>query len=525
MTEKGIGFITTTYKLRLYDRHHDWLENTQQIYHQVVWYYYQILIQESSLLKQSSFLLLRELEKLSVGTKKMRVMGEEPVWKLEEHLKMKVPLYFRRAAINAAIGLARSYQTSLENWYMQPKQGKGIPSQAHRIHCSPVLYKQMYREFGEKSIQIKVFNGKKWVWVTYPYTGRKIPKEGNVLSPTLKVEKKAAYLHVPVKKKIEDIYTIRERLKQETKICAVAFPDSDTLAVCVSMKKDGSVIDDFFIHGGKEREGRRKEVLDRLEKSRRSRKNIIQKTIKQDDIKWNYLEQEFTKPRQQKIEQDLAESDLFVQNLTETDFLERDFIEHDLLRLDFRKEDFIKQPKGEERIERERSFDKNKKENIRENNVLYKKLERINTYYAHKVSREILKYCKAKNIKVIIVPNYEMSIAFHNYKYLNTNPFRWQGRSIIRNLKYKAFQEGILVAFIRPYHISDCCSECGERIWRYNEGHKASRNYYGGQLFFCPNRHRGNAAQNTAKNIGRYFLRQFQNTSFEKEKSEQNPNP
>ena len=89
---------------------------------------------------------------------------------------------------------------------------------------------------------------------------------------------------------------------------------------------------------------------------------------------------------------------------------------------------------------------------------------------------------------------------------------------MIRNLKYKAWKEGILVTTIRPYHISDCCSECGKKIERYNEGHKPSRNYYGGQLFFCPNGHQGNTALNTAKNIGRYFLNRFQEES-EKEDS------
>ena len=439
MSEKKTGFITITYKLRLYDRHHNWLINTKRIYNQVVWHYYQILIQESSFLEQSNFLLLRTLEEVTVGTKEMKNRGEEPIWKLEE--KPKIPLYFRRAAINTAIGLARSYETSLKNWRENLKRGNGsigIPSQARTVDCSPILYKGMYREFCDNSIELKVFNGEKWVWVKYPYTGRKIPMEGKTLSPTLKVERKDAYLHVPIERKIEELYNLKDYMRQEQKIGAVAFPDSNTLAVCVIMKTNGTVSDNCFIYGGKEREYRRKIILDRLEKSKRSRRT--------------------------------------------------------------KKESCEKQENGQVR----------NKENV----VHYKKLEQINQYYAHKVSREILEYCQKKQVKVIVVPNYEYVIPLSRFQYLNTNLYRWQGRVIILNLKYKAYQKGILVVTVRPYHISDCCSECGSKIQRYNEGHKASQNYYGGKLFFCPNGHRGNTALNTAKNIGRYFLGYFQDESL-----------
>lgn len=430
MSEKRMGYATVTYKLRLYDRHHDWLMNTRQLYNQVVWHYYRILMNETQLLEQGNFYTLRALEEVSIGTKEMKTRGEEPLWKLEN--VPKIPLYFRRAAINTAIGLARSYIVSCKVW-----RKKGTPSQAAAIDCSPVFYKGMYRKFHEDSIQLKLYNGKKWVWVTYPYSGRRIPEEGKILSPTLKVERRAAYLHVPVETIVEDIRTVKERMKQETRICSVAFPDQDCLAVCTVLERNGRLRDSCFIRGGAKREEQRKKILERLEKSKRSRQ--------------------------------IGKS-----NLTENQY---------------------------------------NAETGKENAVFYKKLEQINQYYAHKVSREILNYCKNNQIKVIVVPNYENTIPFVEHSYLHRNSFRWQGRAIIHNLEYKAFREGILVTTIRPYHISDCCSECGRKIQRYNEGHKASKNYYGGQLFLCPNGHRGNTALNTAKNIGRYFLRYFQEES------------
>lgn len=272
MLEKGTGFTTITYQLRLYNRHHNWLFLTKQIYNQVVWHYYQILINQALLLEQSNFLLLRNLEEQSIGTKEMRKKGEEPSWKLPDNLKM--PIYFRRAAINTAIGLARSYFTSCKRWQKEEWKRNQIPSQAAAINCSPVFYKGMYREFGENSIQLKLYNGKKWVWVVYPYTGRKIPSTGKVLSPTLKIEKKTAYLHVPVELPVRDIRTVAERIRKETQICAVAFPDSDNLAVAVIMKEDGTCVKHYFVHGGRMRDAQRRKVLKRLEKSKRSRKGF-----------------------------------------------------------------------------------------------------------------------------------------------------------------------------------------------------------------------------------------------------------
>lgn len=428
IAENRTGCATVTYKSRLYDRHQDWIFYTKQIYNQVVWHYYQVLMNETQILEQSNFLALRTLEEISIGTKEMKARGEEPIWKLQN--LPKIPLYFRRSAINMALGLARSYVVSKERW--QQDINRRMPSPAAGLDCSIVFYKGMYRNFCENSIELKLYNGEKWVWVTYPYTGRKIPKGYKILSPTLKVEKHHTFLHIPVETKVEDIRTINERMETEELICAISFPDNDCLAVCVIMNKKGKIKESHFIHGGAEREEKRQKQLKRLEKSKESRKDDGNK---------------------QKIEQNTG----------------------------------------------------------RENQDIYKKIEQINQYYAHQVSREIIKYCVKNKIKVVIVPNYENTINFQTKGYLKTNGFHWQGRAIIRNLKYKAFQKGIVVTTIRPYHIADSCSECGAKIQRYNEGHKASQNYYGGQLYQCPNGHKGNAALNSAKNIGRYFLRRFQN--------------
>ena len=143
---------------------------------------------------------------------------------------------------------------------------------------------------------------------------------------------------------------------------------------------------------------------------------------------------------------------------------------------------------------------------MRENEAIYSKLREVNGYYSHLISKQLLNYCLEQNIKLIVVPKYETGIDFRDKRYLKTDAYRWIGRSIIQKLNYKAFQKGIVVTTIRPYHISDTCSFCGEMIQKYNEGHTAGKNYYGGKLFQCPNGHKGNTAWNSARNIGKLFL-------------------
>lgn len=394
------GHSILRYRVRLYDRHFTWLKATKELYTRVAEHFFQVLMQEEELLEQSDFLLLRALEARCIGTKEMKAKGMAPKYPFIGF--PKIPLYFRRSAINAAIDLARKKAGNLEP--------------------NMVLYKGMYQNFTECTIDLKLFNGKSWVWVTYPFTGRKFPENAKKLSPMLVIEKKDAWLEVPLSFPVEDVRTVKQRMQTEERICSVSFPDNDVLAVAVILSKDGMEEKYRFFRGGKAKEHRRRILLERLRISEQSRGTVGKKTEKN------------------------------------------------------------------------------------ENASLYLALGDLNRHYAHCISRQILDFCLEQEIKVIVVPNYETSIDFRNKQYLKTDAYRWIGRSIISNLKYKAFGKGIVVTTVRPYHITDCCSECGAKIRRYNAGHAAGQNYYGGKLFVCPNGHTGNVARNTAINIGKNFL-------------------
>lgn len=408
--KKQSGHTILTYRVRLYDRHFDWLKMTKELYDRVVKHFFFVLSKEEILLEQSDFLLLRALEVKCIGTKEMKAAGIKPEYPLVDF--PKVPLYFRRSAINTAIDLARK-----KAGHMEPNM---------------VLYKGMYQNFTDTTIELKLYNGEKWVWVTYPFAGREFPEGAERLSPMLVLEKRTAWLEVPVSFPVEDMRTVKERMHTEERICALAFPDNDTLAVAVLLDREGKELDCRFFRGGKAKEEQRRKILSRLHTSEKSRG-----------------------------------------------------------------------PKSKTQTA----------ETPTENASLYAELRDLNSYYAHSISREILNYCVEHQIKIIAVPNYEGSINFSDKKYLKTDIYRWLGRSIIKKLKYKAFQKGIIVTSIRPYHISDCCSECGAKIRKYNEGHNAGHNYHGGKLFLCPNSHQGNVAQNTARNVGRVFLTYFEKKS------------
>lgn len=399
-----IGHATRTYRVRLYDRHFFWLKTTHQLYERVVRHFFDVLSKEGELLSQSDYLLMRALEVKCIGTKEMKAAGIKVEYPLTDF--PKIPLYFRRSAINTAIDLARK------------KAGSMAPNM--------VLYKGMYRNFTDKTIDLKLYDGETWVWVTYPFCGREFPAEAERLSPMLVLKKNAAWLEVPMSFEVEDVRTVKERMNTEERICALAFPDNDALAVAVLLGKNGIEQDHRFFRGGKHKEEQRRRILNRIHASEESRG---------------------MEERKKKVE-----------------------------------------------------------ETPRENACMYAELKELNRHYAHIISRQILSYCLEQNIKVIVVPNYENGIDFRDKKYLKTDAYRWLGRSIIKNLKYKAFGQGVVVTSIPPYHISDRCSECGANIRKFNEGHTAGQRYYGGKLFLCPNGHQGNAARNTARNVGKQFL-------------------
>ncbi|WP_270655482.1 hypothetical protein [Eubacterium callanderi] len=247
------GYAITTNKIQLNYKHLDWFKQTQSLFDAVLAFYYKLLEKQPEALSLTNQNLLRHLE---LQTIKQRD-GTPPETPLPFE---KIPLYFRRAAINAAISMYRSYVGKLKAWQEGPiKSGK--PSPPKRLHMSMLYYKGMYKDFDEKSILLKLYTGKAWAWVKHRYTGRPFPENAELMSPTIVIKKKKVMLHIPVKEIVEDSRTAKERVKQNEKFVAVALTGSDSLAVCTTIEADGRATAPYFIKGGKELAHRRKLLL------------------------------------------------------------------------------------------------------------------------------------------------------------------------------------------------------------------------------------------------------------------------
>ncbi|NZA39252.1 hypothetical protein [Eubacterium callanderi] len=459
------GYVITTYKIQLNYMHLDWFKQTQSLFDAVLAFYYKLLEKQPEALSLSNQNLLRHLE---LQTIKQRD-GTPPETPLPFE---KIPLYFRRAAINAAISMYRSYTSKLREWedkqiengklkmenagtesqsdsdsdqigdadlhhnfppstfnFSPESAKKGRPSRSKNLHMSMLYYKGMYKDFDEKSILLKLYTGKAWAWVKHRYTGRPFPENAELMSPTIVIKKKKVMLHIPVKEIVEDSRTAKERVQQNEKFVAVALTGSDNLAVCTTIEADGRATAPYFIKGGKELAHRRKLLLG------------------------------YTKRRT---------------------------VGNDALVI----------PQGAQPG--------------RPNAKYYEKITRLTDHYAHEVSRKIVDYALKQGAKLIVLP--ELKESFNQVKkpYLGKTPYDFIGRRIARYVQYKAWQKGLVAMTSKPYYASTRCYHCDAPIAKHNtEYQNPSANFYGGKNFVCKEGHRGSTALNSARNLGKGFYKRF----------------
>ena len=463
------GYAITTYKIQLNYKHLDWFKQTQSLFDAVLAFYYELLECQPEALSLTNQNLLRHLE---LQTIKQRD-GTQPETPLPFK---KIPLYFRRAAINAAISMYRSYVGKLKAWQEgQEKevdseklivdrlgtesqtdselnqigkadlhhhyplstvnyQLKGRPSRPRRLHMSMLYYKGMYKDFADGQILLKLYTGKAWAWVKHRYTGRPFPENAELMSPTIVIKKKKVMLHIPVKEAVEDSRTAKERVKQNESFVAVALTGSDTLAVCTTIKADGRATAPYFIKGGKALAHRRKQLLGYTKRS--STGNNMTHTVGNDAL---------VVPQKH-----------------------------------------------------------------RPNKKYYDKITRVTDYYAHEVSRKIVDYALKQGAKLIVLPELKESFNQAKKPYLGKSPYDFIGRRIARYVQYKAWQKGLVAMTSKPYYASTRCYHCDAPIAKHNtEYQNLSPNFYGGKNFVCKEGHKGSTALNSARNLGKGFYERF----------------
>ena len=130
--EKTRFYAITVRKFNVLTRHLDWMKNTQEFYNEILGFYYNLYLdvfsgkkckdplgvqtesQDSTSSSRStgrtagSMDMLRQLEKLTIVGRDKKPVPYPIPWE-------KVPLYFRRAAINGAVAAARSYLSRNES--------------------------------------------------------------------------------------------------------------------------------------------------------------------------------------------------------------------------------------------------------------------------------------------------------------------------------------------------------------------------------------------------------------------------
>ena len=100
---------------------------------------------------------------------------------------------FRRAAINAALGSARSFYSHLAKWRKRKEKAKQrgrnsrTPSSppAYMEQVCHAVYGSMERAYADSSIVLKVWTGACWSWIKVRITGRELPADAEMGSPFL----------------------------------------------------------------------------------------------------------------------------------------------------------------------------------------------------------------------------------------------------------------------------------------------------------------------------------------------------
>jgi hypothetical protein len=114
-------------------RHATWFVKTQALYNRVVAFYFEVIQAHSGILELSSKDALTALEKFTHATEQ----NPRPVMPLSA-VAQDIPSMFRRAAIMAALGQAKSFYTHLAKWHKRKEQAqaKGKKFTIRSLWCS-----------------------------------------------------------------------------------------------------------------------------------------------------------------------------------------------------------------------------------------------------------------------------------------------------------------------------------------------------------------------------------------------------
>lgn len=286
---------TTTIKQGLNHsaEHGAWFCAHQALFNQVVAFYFEVIQAHEQVLALSSKEALTVLERLTHATER----NPHPVTPLSA-IGEDIPAMFRRAAIQAALGSARSFSAHLKKWRARKEkaEGKGKkfterpPVPPRTWNKSVTLYAGMWKGRTKSSLVMKVWTGRCWSWLKCHLTGRALP-EGRVLgSSSLVRHGDRWWLHTPVEKQFASPPTIAQQVSTNlgTKICAVDLNLDGHIAVCTVQTAEGTILSTRFIGGGRAIAGFRKKQLGRIARHRKQT-GIIAEAEQDNTALWRKL--------------------------------------------------------------------------------------------------------------------------------------------------------------------------------------------------------------------------------------------
>jgi hypothetical protein len=180
------------------------------LFNRVVAFYFSCIQAHEGVLDLKNKEALTALEKLTHATE----ANPNPVMPLRD-LAPDTPAMFRRAAINAALGSARSFSSSLKKWrarkekYEAKQSRKRVSSKPFKVrppvpprtlNKSVPFYASQWKERGGHSILLKVWTGTCWSWLKVRLLSRDLPAGFERGSPSLVRKGKQFWLHTPIEK-------------------------------------------------------------------------------------------------------------------------------------------------------------------------------------------------------------------------------------------------------------------------------------------------------------------------------------
>jgi len=258
-----------------------WFAANQTLFNRVTSFYFEVIQAHEKILELANKDALTALEKLTHTTQS----NPHPVMPLSEIAK-DIPAMFRRAAINAALGSARSFYSNLGKWRKRKEKatakGKKFterpPVPPRTWNKSATIYAGQWKERAGSSIMIKVWTGSVWSWIKVRITGREIPDGVEMGSPQLIRKGNQWWLHTPIEKQFKSPGKIEKQIRspEQTKICSVDLNLDQHLAVCTVRTVEGSILATKFISGGRWVNGLRKKLLGRVARNRRKTGIIVE---------------------------------------------------------------------------------------------------------------------------------------------------------------------------------------------------------------------------------------------------------